>query len=290
MYTLKDNQIFSEIENGNNFIYVLESGDYFAGTDYKVLQSQTNEIFIKCMKGLYNGKIALYYMADDYKPISTLIDEVTPETLITIVTNLVLAIAEVRNNGFLSCQNLDISWDKVLVDSSTLKVKLVYLPINVKSFGSYAEFENEFRTGLIKLINESRVSSDDRIEQLLKELADSALTLDTFKAPAEDMNMLRNGSIRIVAMNAPGGFEIVINKDEVVIGKSAELADAVISFNKMISRKHCRISKRNGSYYISDENSANGTYVNRTRIAPGQLHPLRRGDMIRLADSDFQVV
>ena len=39
-----------------------------------------------------------------------------------------------------------------------------------------------------------------------------------------------------------------------------------------------------------DKGSANGTYVNGARVALGQRCPIKRGDIIRLADSDFQIV
>jgi pSer/pThr/pTyr-binding forkhead associated (FHA) protein len=96
--------------------------------------------------------------------------------------------------------------------------------------------------------------------------------------------------MKLVAMNAPSYFELVIVQDDVVIGKKQELVDLVIPFNKMISRKHCRVTKMNGTYYISDEGSANGTYVNGVRLNPGQRMQINRGDVIRLADSDFQIV
>ena len=65
--------------------------------------------------------------------------------------------------------------------------------------------------------------------------------------------------------------------------------DGVIDFNKMISRSHCRINKRGGQYTITDLQSANGTYVNKVKLQPNQPHPISNGDVIRLANSDFQV-
>ena len=60
-------------------------------------------------------------------------------------------------------------------------------------------------------------------------------------------------------------------------------------FNKMISRSHCRINKRGSQYTITDLQSANGTYVNKVKLQPNQPHPINNGDVIRLANSDFQV-
>jgi len=43
-----------------------------------------------------------------------------------------------------------------------------------------------------------------------------------------------------------------------------------------------------GSAWISDESSTNGTFVHGYRLAPGEQAPLRPGDTIRLA-SDVTV-
>lgn len=99
-----------------------------------------------------------------------------------------------------------------------------------------------------------------------------------------------SSSIKLVAMNAPEHFELVIDGNNVLLGKKQELVDKVIPFNRMISRKHCRITRVNGIYYINDEGSANGTFVNGTKLNPGQKMQINRGDIIRLADSDFQIV
>jgi len=48
-----------------------------------------------------------------------------------------------------------------------------------------------------------------------------------------------------------------------------------------VSRRHARISLRNGEYVIEDLGSTNGTFVNRGhRLAPGHRHPLSDGDEI----------
>ncbi len=303
MYTLKDDGIINEIESGSNFGYVLGDNGHFVNTDYKVLQSQTNGIFVQCMKLMYNGKVELFYITEDYRPFSSMFAGIMSDTLQTIIINLFANIIEVRNNGFLTSQNIDLSWDKIFVEPNTLKVKLVYLPITEKAFDSYAAFESELRSSLVKLINKVLPSANSRIEQLLLDLANGSLTLDDLynKMRGNGSVSISGGShkktlnvevskLRMVAMNAPSHFEIPLDRDCLTIGKKKELVDEVIPFNKMISRKHCKITRQNGSYYITDEGSANGTYVNKTRLVPNQPCQIKKGDILRLADSDFQIV
>jgi hypothetical protein len=48
-----------------------------------------------------------------------------------------------------------------------------------------------------------------------------------------------------------------------------------------VSRRHARISVRDGQYLIEDLGSTNGTFVNRGhRLASGERHPLKDGDEI----------
>ena len=306
MYTLKDNGVISEITCGNNFEYILSDNAYFVNTDYKVLQSQNNGIFVGCMKMTKNGHIDLYYVTDSYRPMSSMFVGISADTLVNVVINLFAGVIEVRNNGFLACQCIDLSWDKIFVEQNTLKVKLVYLPLNIKAFDSYAEFESELRAGIVKLINKVITETNSRLNQFVSDLCNGSLSLEDVYNRSRNMGtppVLRSenvkpvnhsdravNGIKLVAMNAPSYFELVIDRENVLIGKKQEMVDKVIPFNRMISRKHCRISSIDGLYYINDEDSANGTFVNGVRVNPGQRVQINHGDIVRLADSDFQIV
>lgn len=178
--------------------------------------------------------------------------------------------------------------------------------MSVRAFDSYAEFESELRSSIVKLADKVITSSNAKLDQFVQDLCNGSMSLEDVynkSRRAETAPIVRseersqmmpgtsaNGSIKLVAMNAPSHFELVIDRDDAVIGKKQELVDMVIPFNRMISRKHCRITNRTGIYYINDEGSANGTFVNGVRLNPGQKAQINRGDIIRMADSDFQIV
>lgn len=298
MNILIENNCIKEMECGLNFSYILNDSSSFLSTEFKVLQSQTDNCFVKCMKMMYNGKVQLYYLTKGLKPFASMIPSLDAENFLTIVSNLLTDIIDVKHNGFLSCQNIDISFERIYVDPTTYKVSLVYLPLNQHIYEDNSSFENELRTGLVKLISGISTLSTSKTMQFSADLSDGTLTIEDLerrlKGGKIDEPFIKDipketGKLRIIAMNAPTRVEIEVTKDEFIIGKKPELCDGVISFNKMISRSHCKINKRGNQFVITDLQSANGTYVNRVRLQPNQPHPINNGDVVRLANSDFQV-
>lgn len=301
MNALVEKGFMTEMACGSNFSYALSDNSAFLSTEYKVLQSQANSCFVKCMKMLYNGKIQLFYLTKTLKPFSDLLPSLDADSFLTIVGNLLADIIDVKHNGFLSCQNIDISFDKVFVDPATYKVGLIYVPVSKRIYEDSSTFENEVRTGLVKLISGISTLSTPKTMQFASDLSNGLISMEDLYARIkgghggdgghgfDDGGDSKPGLLRIVAMNAPTRVTIDVTKDSFIIGKNASAVDGVVAFNKMISRVHCRIDSCNGKYTITDLQSANGTYVNKVRLQPNQPQPIKNGDVIRLANSDFQV-
>ena len=171
MNALVENGIISEMECGNNFAYIINDSNLFLSTEYKVLQSQEEGCFVKCMKLLYNGKIQFYYLVNGYKSLAKLFSTIDADGFMTIMTNVFSSIISVQNNGFLSCQNIDISFERIYVDPNTYKVALVYLPVNKRFFSDEASFENELRTSLVKVISSITTLSSPKTTQFMADLS-----------------------------------------------------------------------------------------------------------------------
>lgn len=56
------------------------------------------------------------------------------------------------------------------------------------------------------------------------------------------------------------------------------------------SRQHACLSWENGELLLEDLNSANGTYVNRTRVYPGQKKALSPSDVIQIGNVQLKVL
>jgi len=56
------------------------------------------------------------------------------------------------------------------------------------------------------------------------------------------------------------------------------------------SRQHCLITFEESKLTIEDLNSANGTFVNRTRIYPGKSQPLNVNDVVQIGNVQLRVI
>lgn len=66
-------------------------------------------------------------------------------------------------------------------------------------------------------------------------------------------------------INQPDADPILLEDDTVIIGRD-EAEVTIILTDKSVARLHARIARQNNSYWLYDEGSANGTYLNYTRL------------------------
>lgn len=82
--------------------------------------------------------------------------------------------------------------------------------------------------------------------------------------------------------------KVSLDKESILLGRLRGQVDFVVDSVK-VSKLHAEIIQRNGSYFIKDLNSKNGTYINGSsqRITSGELYELVNDDRIRIADIEF---
>ncbi|MBR2401425.1 MAG: FHA domain-containing protein [Lachnospiraceae bacterium] len=304
------NELFGEmiIESGNmNMVsYVLDMDDMFYDVGFRVMKNQEKGSLLPCYKVLYNGKTKLSYFVGESVPIKNVLGELTDDYVEIVIRNLIRAFEEVRGNGFLNTEFIDNRLERVYVEKNTYVVKLVYLPLNMTSFGNADSTENVLRTQLIKVLQEIRMADSPRIKNIVGLLKDVNLSLsdiasrlgvlskaDSYVQPpvverkAEPVMRSSSGQLQLATPN--GAFAIVINKEEFIIGKSREKADGVIEGNPAISRVHCKIVSRDNSYFVVDMGSANGTFVNNQKIEPNRMVAISEGTRLKLANMELVV-
>ena len=92
------------------------------------------------------------------------------------------------------------------------------------------------------------------------------------------------------------GIEYPIFEGRNYLGRAdAEPVDIDLSIQEppdrvWASRQHALITCAEGELLIEDLNTANGTYLNRTRVYPGQMRSLSANDVIQIGPMQLQVL
>ena len=292
----------SEQRVNENFSYTLEKDCSLNQMEYKVMQSQNGTEFVNCMSVLFNGKNQLLYMPGELKTLLSMSRGIDEEDFITIIASLLGCVADIKKNGFLSCQNIEIASDKIYVDPVTYNIRLIYVPIQPKIYEDYTSFEDDLRMGVTRIINSEFNMHGKKIQQLYYDLYDKAVKLEDLYEKIRKKNTDNDQATKkesektsrvkrmcLTALDAPIHTVIEVNQDALSIGRNASMSDVAINFNSAIGRKHCTILRNASFFMIKDENSVNGTFVNNVKVVPGKIRRLDDRDVISLANTKFKV-
>lgn len=83
------------------------------------------------------------------------------------------------------------------------------------------------------------------------------------------------------------GEEFVLNGSKNIVGKSKIRADIRIQNNPAIGNVHCKITREENAFYLEDNKSLNGTYLENVKLKPEVKTLLETENRIRLADEEF---
>lgn len=323
------NMEWIEGRDGEAVWFLFPDPALFSLSGYKLLQSRAGKGFLPCQKLLYNGNVKLTYDITGCKSLEALAPELAGERLRGILTALLHMLEEVRDNGFIQCENLAWSLDKVFLDGAD-SVSLIYLPIGgQKTESGYQEFEEKFRRALALGLRTGGLR-DGLIATVCAQLGDSAYTfaeicqtldqaeaaLDAPAEPAEPtashgglMRRLRKKNVRPVPERTPVStvkesvfhteltlvcledetVKLTIDKPSFLIGKNPHAVNGLIQNHNAVSRLHCKMEWGVGGYTLTDMGSVNGTFLNGIPLKGGEPKLIKVGDCIKIANVGFEV-
>lgn len=298
-----------DVPIGVNTSYILKNENMFYDIGFYIMKNQKSSSLLQCRKLRYNGKIKLVYRTEDKFSLKKFINEAEVENIYLVIYNLFHAIEEIQNNGFLNIACIDSNLAKVFVESNTLAVKLVYIPLNITITGVHNNmFVNNIRSQLIKELQTNRWAFHPKIQDITNILMNGTLGLNDLVRIISDIitsqmptmiqpspkgtqgyvnNVMQQKTITLCSIDNTISFSI--NKDDYSIGKNPDKVDGVIINNPIVSRVHCRILRRGSRYFIMDAGSANGTYVNNRRLMPNEEAEIDVYSKIRISNIEFIV-
>ena len=75
--------------------------------------------------------------------------------------------------------------------------------------------------------------------------------------------------------------------EKITIGRDSD--NTIVVGNRLVSRHHCIIQRIKDAYFLKDEESTNGTFVNGSRIPPDKYYRLNPGDKIEIGGSIIEM-
>src|SRR5713101_6114652 len=96
--------------------------------------------------------------------------------------------------------------------------------------------------------------------------------------------MIEAPAIKLMIMSGPDDGTILAldspkHGDAYIIGRRED-CDVILPYDSQISRQHASLSIKNGTWYVEDLHSRNGTYVDKQKIETPT--PVKNGEMFRV--------
>lgn len=73
-----------------------------------------------------------------------------------------------------------------------------------------------------------------------------------------------------------------------VVKKAGERQPDLILPTKNVSHSHAVFTEKDGTWYVTDQESMNGTFVNDDRLEPKKEKALEKGDILRFASEEYE--
>lgn len=271
--------------NAKSCIYILEE-ETFSQLGYKIMLSQKVDSLLRMAKIRHNGRIELIYITKEYQSCAQILNAISRDSVVKLCSNTIDAILKVKEQGFLLCENIDLSMERIYFDPGTYEAKLVYIPLGAGEHSEELRVAAAVQKLLLQIIKANGSALSEQECKLAEALENGKYTLEELKSMFGSAKEVR---LELVSMNAnlPLKREIKMG-DRLKIGRKKDNG-MVLDFTNQISRYHCSIYSENGSFFVKDEESTFGTGLNGKKLAKGCTVRIENGDVLMLPGIKFKV-
>lgn len=137
-------------------------------------------------------------------------------------------------------------------------------------------------------IMQQQIMQQQTMQQVMQGSMDGTTVLSDDSISIQQIQQMQQVNYHFASLTRQvTGEKIELGKPSFVLGKNPEKSDYAVAGNTNISRVHAVITMRNGRYYVMDQNSTNGTFINGRIIKAGQETEILPGDCLMLANEEF---
>jgi Uncharacterized conserved protein, contains FHA domain len=173
----------TRIDAVDTISFILNKENHFYETGYRVLQNRDNG-FVKCTRVIFNGKSKLVYITAGLVSLSKVMEELTPDPLLQILTNIFEIISAIDKIGFIDKNGIMPELNDIFIDRKTYDVYVMYLPLDYytvqvqsaesrlitvlhDSIVNYENLQDENTDKIIAILKQVDVKAEDVVKELL---------------------------------------------------------------------------------------------------------------------------
>ena len=290
-------------EDGVNTNFILIDNSQFLTTDYKVMKGQLNGGLVRCEKVLFNGHVKLLYLTENYTKLENLLPVLEEKNFLTVLSGILKIFIEIKENGFLDYHRLVLSPEYIFVEMNTMKVYMVYLPVERRVSGIQIQ-TNEIRHVLINILSEGVRLKSSLVHRLTMMISEESMTLQEIhkelvnqwgiaeeeEEKEDEVELPKERILNLISINPEFPVRFRIDKRDFLIGRENGKVDGVIIGSPVVGRQHCKVIYKEEKYYIEDNASRNGTFLNGDKLSKGNPKEIAERSFIRIANVTFKVI
>lgn len=190
--------------------------------------------------------------------------------------------------GFI--ENIIYTMTPVINEDTNYISRFMYYVRSFHGFNGNAieKYISREERAVVNVLKNKAVTMQQTMQQVMQGSMDGTTVLSDDGISVQQIQQMQPVNYHFASLTRQvTGEKIELGKPSFVLGKNPEKSDYAVADNTNISRVHAVITMRNGRYYVMDQNSTNGTFINGRIIKAGQETEILPGDCLMLANEEF---
>lgn len=190
--------------------------------------------------------------------------------------------------GFI--ENIIYTMTPVINEDTNYISRFMYYVRSFHGFNGNAieKYISREERAVVNVLKNKAVTMQQIMQQVMQGSMDGTTVLSDDGISVQQIQQMQPVNYHFASLTRQvTGEKIELGKPSFVLGKNPEKSDYAVAGNTNISRVHAVITTRNGRYYVMDQNSTNGTFINGRIIKAGQETEILPGDCLMLANEEF---
>ena len=190
--------------------------------------------------------------------------------------------------GFI--ENIIYTMTPVINEDTNYISRFMYYVRSFHGFNGNAieKYISREERAVVNVLKNKAVTMQQTMQQVMQGSMDGTTVLSDDGISVQQIQQMQPVNYHFASLTRQvTGEKIELGKPSFVLGKNPEKSDYAVAGNTNISRVHAVITTRNGRYYVMDQNSTNGTFINGRIIKAGQETEILPGDCLMLANEEF---